>query len=96
METILVIKPCWSLRTTGNTVKAITPCTVLILSQQSFEELISLSATLRAHIEQFRNKPQFAHDKYGQAAIELSAGHAGEPTLPSTFVDYEIAPVNTS
>jgi hypothetical protein len=34
-------------------------------------------------------KPQ---DKMGQAAIELSAGHHGEPILPGTFVDYELKP----
>lgn len=74
------------------TVQAITKCIVLTLSQQAFEELVSQSAPLRTHIEQFRNRPQVSHDKYGQAVIELAAGHVGEPTLPSTFVDYEIAP----
>ncbi len=74
------------------TVKAVTKCTVLTLSQQIFEELVSQSAPLRAHVERFKNKPQVSHDKYGQAAVELAAGHVGEPTLPSTFVDYEIAP----
>lgn len=74
------------------TVKAVTKCTVLTLSQRVFEELVSQSAPLRAHIERFKNKPQVSHDKYGQAVVELAAGHVGEPTLPSTFVDYEIAP----
>ena len=30
--------------------------------------------------------------RHGEAAIELAAGHAGEPELPGTFVDYEPAP----
>jgi hypothetical protein len=32
------------------------------------------------------------HNKYGEAAIELASGHAGEPVLPGTFADYELAP----
>lgn len=74
------------------TVRAVTPCIVLTLSQQAFEELVSQSPSLQAHIEQFKNKPSVAHDRYGQATIELAAGHAGEPTLPTTFVDYEVTP----
>ena len=31
-------------------------------------------------------------DKSGQAEIALAAGHEGEPTLPGTFVDYELSP----
>ena len=36
-----------------------------------------------------RRMPQ---DKSGQAEIALAAGHEGEPTLPGTFVDYELTP----
>ncbi len=74
------------------TVKTVTKCTVLTLSQQSFEELISQSPSLRAHIEQFQASPTMAQNKYGEAAIELAAGHEGEPDLPGTFVDYELTP----
>ncbi|HEY9521969.1 MAG TPA: family 2B encapsulin nanocompartment shell protein, partial [Thermopolyspora sp.] len=28
----------------------------------------------------------------GEAAIEVASGHAGEPVLPGTFVDYELSP----
>lgn len=74
------------------TVKALTPCTVMVLPQRVFENLISQSPALHAHVEDFKkrlNKPQ---DKAGQAAIAMAAGHAGEPELPGTFVDYELAP----
>src|SRR5262245_39730472 len=74
------------------TVKAVTGCIVMALSQPAFEELISQSDSLRAHIEQYKSRPQHAQDKYGQAAVELAAGHSGEPTLPTTFVDYETTP----
>ncbi|WP_293351188.1 MULTISPECIES: family 2B encapsulin nanocompartment shell protein [unclassified Microcoleus] len=74
------------------TIKAITRCTVLALRQSSFEELVNSSASLQAHIEAFEAQPPKPHDRHGQAAIELAAGHSGEPVLPTTFVDYETSP----
>ncbi|MGQ0776708.1 MAG: family 2B encapsulin nanocompartment shell protein [Pseudonocardiales bacterium] len=74
------------------TVKAVTKCTVMTLSQQRFEELIAQSDTLRAHIDHFRSSPTLPQNKYGEAAIELASGHEGEPDLPGTFVDYELSP----
>jgi hypothetical protein len=74
------------------TVKAITPCTLLTLSQARFEELVAQSETLRAHIEQFRAGPPGAENEYGEAAIELAAGHEGEAELPGTYVDYQLEP----
>lgn len=74
------------------TAQAATRCTVLTLSQQIFEEIVSQSPLLQAHIEQFKSKSQQDQDKYGQAAIKMSAGHEGEATLPITFVDYETTP----
>jgi hypothetical protein len=62
-------------------VKAVTRCIVLSLQQQVFEQLIRHNPGLAA--------PQ---DKAGQAAIEMAAGHDGEPVLPTTFVDYDPAP----
>jgi hypothetical protein len=74
------------------TVKAITPCTLLTLSQDSFEELVARSDSLRAHIEAFRANPHHDQDEFGEAEIALSAGHAGEADLPGTYVDYETTP----
>lgn len=74
------------------TVKAITPCTVLALPQTVFETLIKQSPALRAHVEKFKERLKKPQDKMGQAAIQLAAGHSGEPVLEGTFVDYELAP----
>jgi hypothetical protein len=74
------------------TAKAVTACTVLTLKQDVFEELVGQHETLRAHIEAYKVLPAMPQDKSGQAEIALAAGHSGEPTLPGTFVDYEIAP----
>ncbi|ADB33284.1 putative transcriptional regulator, Crp/Fnr family [Kribbella flavida DSM 17836] len=74
------------------TVKAITPCTVLSLSQDAFEDLVARSDSLRAHVEAFRANPAPAQDEYGEAAIALASGHEQEAELPGTYVDYETTP----
>lgn len=74
------------------TVKAVTPCIVLMLPQQKFEELIARSPALHAHVEKFKQQLSQPQDKHGQSAIALAAGHSGEPVLPGTFVNYELAP----
>ena len=74
------------------TIKAVTGCTVLALPQQALEESVNQSEALRAHVEQLKANLQQPQDKHGQAPIELASGHVGEPALPGTFVDYELAP----
>ncbi|WP_293351182.1 MULTISPECIES: family 2B encapsulin nanocompartment shell protein [unclassified Microcoleus] len=74
------------------TMKAVTRCTVLVLTQRAFEEVVASSESLQAHIEEFKARPPKAQDAHGQAAIALAAGHTGEPVLPTTFVDYETSP----
>lgn len=74
------------------TAKAVTAVTVLSLSQASFEEILSLNPTLQKHVEQFKARSNKKQDTSGQAAIDVSAGHSGEPVLPGTFVDYETSP----
>ena len=74
------------------TVKAITPCTVMVMPQQAFEDLILQSPALSAHVAGYKRRLKLPQDKMGQAAIELAAGHKGEPELPGTFVNYELRP----
>nr|WP_260195829.1 family 2B encapsulin nanocompartment shell protein [Actinophytocola gossypii] len=74
------------------TVKAVTPCTVLMLPQSAFDELLDRSETLRTQLENFRSGQLAAQNPHGEASIELASGHDGEPDLPGTFVDYELAP----
>jgi len=73
-------------------VVASTPCTVLALPQQVLEAQIAQHAGLRAHVERFKASLRRPQDKLGQAAIAMSAGHAGEPALPGAFADYDPAP----
>ncbi|MFJ3960002.1 family 2B encapsulin nanocompartment shell protein [Streptomyces sp. NPDC090036] len=74
------------------TARAATSGTVLTLSRQDFQLLADRVESLRAHVERVRTLPDRETNKYGEAAIELSAGHQGEAQLPGTFVDYEARP----
>ena len=74
------------------TVKAVSSGTLLVLSQQAFEEVVAQSEALQAHIAQFKASSERAQNPYGEAAIAMAAGHKGEPELPATFVDYEAKP----
>ena len=82
---------CSSRRTTGSSPsRPSTACTVLVLPQQAFEEVVGQSEALRgARRASSGPSPRRPQNKPGEAAIELAAGHAGEPELPGTFVDYE-------
>ena len=74
------------------TAVAATRCTTLILTQRAFEEVVAQSPTLQAHIEEFRAGPGRAQDEFGEAAIEMAAGHRQEDEVPGTYVDYDSAP----
>jgi Phage capsid-like protein/Cyclic nucleotide-binding domain len=74
------------------TAKAVTAGTVLILQQDAFEAIVAQSASLQRHLAEFKQRALKKQDTSGQAAIELAAGHSGEPVLPATYVDYEASP----
>jgi CRP-like cAMP-binding protein len=73
-------------------VKAKTACTVLMLPQRAFDELLDRSETLQVQVAAFLAGKAAAQNPQGEAAIELASGHTGEAGLPGTFVDYELAP----
>lgn len=73
-------------------VKAVTPCTVLVLSQPAFDEVLDQSEDLRAQLARFQELAAKPRSTTGEAAIDLVAGHDGEPDIPGTFVDYETQP----
>ena len=86
-EVLLEVDDFWAF--TG---KAVTSCTVLTLDQGTFERVVEENDTLKAHLDAFKVLPALPQDNAGQAEIALAAGHEGEPTLPGTFVDYELTP----
>ncbi|GAU69089.1 putative nucleotide-binding protein [Streptomyces sp. NBRC 110611] len=77
-----------------HSVRAVTRVTALTLYRSDFEAALGESDSLRTHIEEFRTATALvpAQNKYGEAAIELAAGHVGEPVLPGTFADYDLTP----
>jgi len=80
---------------TGNwpyTVQAVTHCTVLFLQSQTLQDLLIQLPQLRAQIEQVQATTQKPQNQHGEAAIDLAAGHEGEPDLPGTFVNYDASP----
>jgi len=74
------------------TAKALTNVTVLSLTRQAMQQLNGQAEALREHIRRMQNLPRKAQNSHGEAAIEMAAGHDGEPVLPGTFVDYEQTP----
>lgn len=74
------------------TVQAATRCTVLSLQFQTLQDLLNQLPKLRAQVEQAQATAQRPQNKHGEAAIDLAAGHEGEPDLPGTFVNYDALP----
>jgi CRP-like cAMP-binding protein len=72
--------------------RAATAGILLALPRQAFAELEARSAPLRAQLAAHLARAALPQDRHGQAAIEVAAGHEGEPELPGAFVDYELAP----
>ena len=75
-----------------HTIKAVTPTTTLDLPRQTFQELLTQNPTLRTHLQNEQANPRPPQNKHGEALINITSGHAGEPHLPTTFVDYETTP----
>jgi hypothetical protein len=75
-----------------STLRAVTDCIVLSLPEKDFEKLVKRFDALGKHIEAMRALGERPTNRSGEAAIELASGHEGEPALPQTYVDYEVAP----
>ncbi|SFW86047.1 family 2B encapsulin nanocompartment shell protein [Amycolatopsis australiensis] len=74
------------------TAKAVTACTVLTLPRAAFEDVLSRSENLQAHLHEFAARGSGARNDHGEAEIALASGHDGEPVLPGTYVDYDAQP----
>jgi CRP-like cAMP-binding protein len=86
-ELLIEDDPVW-----GNDVVAATPVTVLTLPAATAAELIERIPELAEHLERFKANRSAKANRHGEAAIDVAAGHTGEPDLPRTFVDYELTP----
>ncbi|MGW7757757.1 family 2B encapsulin nanocompartment shell protein [Streptomyces violaceusniger] len=73
-------------------VRAVTRTTVLTLPRLVVQEAADRSDALRDHLQGLSERSTPAQNRRGEADIAVASGHAGEPVLPGTFVDYELAP----
>ncbi|WP_406863067.1 family 2B encapsulin nanocompartment shell protein [Streptomyces sp. HUAS MG47] len=74
------------------TARASTACTVLELTRDDVRNLAERAVSLRAHLAVVAALPEQRTNTYGEAAIDLSAGHVGEAVVPHTYVDYDASP----
>ncbi|MFB6895263.1 family 2B encapsulin nanocompartment shell protein [Streptomyces hydrogenans] len=74
------------------TARAATSCTVLELTRADVTALAARAGSLASHLAGIAGRAERSTNSYGEAAIDLSAGHVGEAVVPHTFVDYEAAP----
>ncbi|WP_410573950.1 family 2B encapsulin nanocompartment shell protein [Amycolatopsis sp. cmx-4-61] len=74
------------------TARAATRVIALVLPAATYARLNGRSHTLRTHVAQTLARPQKPQNAKGEAAIDLAAGHDGEPLLPGTYVDYDPTP----
>ncbi|MFF0148042.1 Cyclic nucleotide-binding domain-containing protein [Amycolatopsis sulphurea] len=79
-------------QTWKHTARATTRCVVLVLPATTYAVLNGRIQSLREHVNALLAEPSRPHNKAGEASIDLTAGHDGEPLLPGTFVDYDPAP----
>ncbi|MEV6390916.1 family 2B encapsulin nanocompartment shell protein [Nocardia xishanensis] len=74
------------------TVKTVTKTTILALSRQTLDEMVENAPALREQLERVAAAPAHRQNSKGEADIEISSGHSGEPLLEGTFVDYDASP----
>lgn len=74
------------------TARAVTACTLLTLRRSDVLNLAARADSLRDHLAGLLAIPHQRTNPYGEAEIDLSAGHVGESIVPHTFVDYESSP----
>lgn len=74
------------------TVKAVTSCKVLALSEQAFQRVCDQNDPLRESINRYRATLDQHQNEHGEALIKLDAGHRQEHPMDGTFVDYDLHP----
>jgi Phage capsid-like protein/Cyclic nucleotide-binding domain len=87
-----VVAPSGETGTWGVTVRAVAPSTVLVLAHSAVNALADQSPELREQLAGHHADSAAPRNVHGESAIHLASGHQGEPTLPATYVDYELSP----
>jgi len=76
----------------GFTARAVTATTILALPHNEYRAVAGQYEGLRSHVHKLSADAQKPTNRAGEAAIDFLSGHGGEPTLPTTFADYELSP----
>ena len=74
------------------TVRTATHTTLLSLPRNVLDQITEEIPALREQFDRIATAPAKAQNKHGEAEIEISSGHAGEPLLQGTFVDFDASP----
>lgn len=74
------------------TAVAATACTLLSLTRGQFQTLADQSPALADRVRQHGEAAARPQNSRGESDISITSGHSGEPALPGTFADYELAP----
>ncbi|WP_067668998.1 family 2B encapsulin nanocompartment shell protein [Nocardia miyunensis] len=74
------------------TVRTATHTTLLSLPRTALDQITEEIPALREQLDRIAAIPAKAQNKHGEAEIEIHSGHAGEPLLQGTFVDYDASP----
>ncbi|MHC3469991.1 family 2B encapsulin nanocompartment shell protein [Streptomyces sp. 7R007] len=73
-------------------VRAETAGVLLVLPWDVVTEFTDRVPSLAAHLRAYAERQRLPMNRKGEADVPVQAGHVGEPTLSSGFVDYELAP----
>ncbi|MEG8184596.1 cyclic nucleotide-binding domain-containing protein [Nocardia terpenica] len=74
------------------TVKTLTRTTMLVLRRESLQQMLEQAPALAEQLSRVAAAPTVAQNTKGEANIEISSGHSGEPLLEGTFVDLDASP----
>jgi CRP-like cAMP-binding protein len=74
------------------TLRTVTRVTLLALPRTALDQVTEEIPALREHLDRVAAAPTRRQNKHGEAEIEISSGHDGEPLLQGTFVDYDASP----
>lgn len=74
------------------TLRALTTTTILALPVSAYKTVAGQHEGLRSHVQQRSADAGRPTNRSGEAEVRFLSGHDGEPTLPGTFVDYELNP----
>jgi hypothetical protein len=65
---------------------------VLVAPRWELRRIADRSPALRDHLARYLETVRRPANRRGEAAVEIAAGHSGEPAIAGTFVDYDLQP----